>query len=277
MKIITLSNHSRAHLRALIAVVALSLSLLLGGQSLRAQEILPGFPALTLTYIDGQGPGQVSLRPQGADPATGGTIITVTLSQNGTAYTGEGFVRPLDARSFVIAFTVSDGAWGSYFLRGTLIREGNGWTGHGRYTVVGNPAVTDAWRMESAPAPRPTLSTSVRLEPVGDPRVRGTVLLVAVPEGATRYSAELAGLVPGATYTLRLHAGTIAQPSASFTVVATVTANGAGRAAASGLVRFRGTENIPLLDIADGNHVLTVVGFDQTVAAGTIPVLQPLG
>ncbi len=168
-------------------------------------------------------------------------------------------------------------------MSGTLARGDDGvqWRGRGRWWALSNRAISGEWQMAEwpviQPPARPQLATSIRLDPTAGSRVNGVAGLVALPQGATRFEAQLAGLVPGRTYGLQLHAGTPAQPSASFTQVATVTADAFGRATASGLVRYRGTEDIALLDIADGNHVLTVIGFGQTVAVGSIPALQPLG
>ena len=273
-------------LGGLLAALALIIMLGLGASRAAAQpstQLGGGFPALSLNYTDPQGPGSATITPQGTDEATGGTAIAVTIAQAGGTFSGAGFVRQVDARGYIIAFTVTGGAGDSYFLSGTLTRgdDGVSWRGRGRYHAIGNPAVSHEWHMAEwpviQPPPRPQLVTSVRLDPTGGSTVSGVVTLVALPEGETRFELNLAGLLPGKAYSLQLHAGSPAQPSASFTQVTTVNADAFGRAIASGLVRFRGTEDIPLLDIADGNHFLSVVGFGQTVAAGAIPALQPLG
>jgi len=107
--------------------------------------------------------------------------------------------------------------------------------------------------------------------------VTGAIALIALPEGETRFELQLAGLAPAAGYGIRLHAGSAAQLSASFTQLATVTAGAAGRANANGLVRFRGSDPVTLLDIAGGGHVVAGLGPSGTVATGAIPALQPLG
>jgi hypothetical protein len=168
-------------------------------------------------------------------------------------------------------------------VSGTLARGDDGvqWRGRGRWWALSNRAISGEWQMAEwpviQPPSRPQLATSVRLDPTAGSRVSGVVGLLALPEGETRFELQVAGLVPGNTYDVQLHAGIPSQPSVSVTQVATVQADANGRANASGLVRFRGTEAIPLLDIADGNHVLSLVGFGRTVAVGTIPALQPLG
>ena len=272
-------------LGGLALALALTLALGLGAARAHAQpspQLAGGFPALTLTYTDAQGPGAVTITPHGPDEATGGTAITVTIAQSGGVYAGAGFVRQVDARGYLIAFTVTGENGDSYFLSGTLSRDDEGvrWRGRGRWSAVGAPAVSDGWHMAEWPViapPRPQLVASVRLSPVGNTGVSGTVTLIALPQGETRFELQLSGLAPGTAYAVQLLAGTPAQPSASGIQVATVTADANGRANTTGLVRFRGTEAIPLLDIADGNHVLTVVSSGQTVAVGAIPVLQPLG
>ena len=246
-------------------------------------QLLPGFPALTLGYSDAQGPGAATITPQAPDEATGGTAITLSIAQSGDVYSGAGFVRQVDAHGYVLAAAITGEYGDSYFVSGTLTRGDDGltWHGQGRWWATWNRTIAGEWHMASWPViqlpARPQLSTDVRLDPTGGSGVSGVTTLVALPEGETRFELQLSGLLPGQRYGLQLHAGTPAQPSASFTQVAMVTADASGRATASGLVRVRGTEDIPLLDIADGNHVLTVVGFGRTVAVGSIPTLQPLG
>ncbi len=272
-------------LRGLLAVLALTLTL---GLSTARAHGQPGpapaadFPLLSLSYSDPQGPGSASLVPQGPDEATGGTALIVSIAQSGGVYSGAGLVRQVGERDYIFAAALRDSSGRSYFFTGTLSSDEAGvrWRGRGRYQEVGLPDVSGEWHMAEWPvieAPPSRLVTSVELNPVEDTEVRGAVTLVALPEGETRFELQLAGLVPGMAYSIQLHAGTPAQPSTSVTQVVTVTADANGRANATGLVRFRGTAAIPLLDIADGNHVLTVVGFGQTVAVGAIPVLQPLG
>ena len=269
-------------------LAALTLTVALGRGAARADaqpspQLVAGFPALSLSYDDPQGPGAATITPQGPDEATGGTAIAVTIAQAGGTFTGAGFVRQVDARGYIIAFTVSGEYGDSYFLSGTLTRGDDGvrWRGHGRYRAVWNSGLTGEWHMAEwpviEPSPRPQLATNVRLDPVGNSGVRGVTALTALPEGETRFELAVTGLLPGKAYGIQLHAGTPALPSASVTTLATVNADAWGRATASGLVRFRGTEDIPLLDVTDGNHIITVVGFGQTVALGSIPTLQPLG
>ena len=242
-----------------------------------------GFPALSLSYDDAQGPGAATITPRGPDEATGGTAITLTIAQAGREYTGAGFVRQVDARGYLIAAGLSDAHGASYFLSGALARDDAGarWRGRGRWWAVGNPALAGEWHMAEwpviAPPSRPQLVATVRLDPTPGSTASGTVTLVALPEGETRFELQVSGLTPGESYGIQLHAGTPALPGASVTQFATVTADANGRANASGLVRFRGTEPIALLEIADGNHFLAVARSGHTVAMGAIPVLQPLG
>ena len=271
---------------AVALAVALTAAVGLGAARADAQaggQLVGGFPALSLSYSDAQGPGAATIAPHGPDAATGGTAITLTVSQHTGTFSGPGFVRQLDGRSYVLAATITGEHGDSYFMAGTLTRGDDGviWRGRGRWSAVGNPAVSGEWQMADwpviQPPSRPQLAASVRLNAVGNSGVGGGVTLVALPEGETRFELQLAGLLPGRAYGIDLHAGPPIQPSASFTRVATATADAFGRATVSGLVRFRGTEDIPLLDIADGNHFIAVTAGGQTVAVGAIPALQPLG
>lgn len=251
------------------------------------------FPPLSLSYSDAQGPGQATIAPPGPDAATEGIAVTLSIAQAGGTLSGPGFVRQVDSHTYVVASAVtgvmgqSGVAGDTYFLAGTLVRGDGGqvWRGRGRWSSAGNPSLAGEWHMAEWPAIEPPssphLTTSVRLDPPGGAGAGagagGDVTLVALPEGETRFELQLTGLIPGADYTINLYAGTPAQPSASFTRLATVTADTGGRANTNGLVRFRGTEAIPLLDIADGSHFIAVTGPGGTVAAGAIPALQPLG
>ena len=271
-------------LARLLTALALTVALGLGAGRAHAQPgppPVPDFPSLSLSYSDPQGPGSASLIPQGPDEATGGTALVVSIAQSGGVYSGAGLVRRVGERDYLLAAGLRDSSGRSYFFAGTLSsdEEGVRWRGRGRYQEVGLPDVSGEWHMAEWPvieAPRPRLVASVELNPVEDTAVRGAVTLVALPEGETRFELQLAGLVPGTAYSIQLHAGTPAEASASFTALATVEADAAGRAIASGLVRSRGAEAIPLADIADGNHIITVVGAGQIVAIGVIPALEPL-
>ncbi len=273
-------------LGGLVAALALTAALTLGASRADAQpapQLAPGLgvPALSLTYTDAQGPGTMRITPQGPDPASGGTAIAVTLTQNGLTYTGGGFVRPGELGGYILDVTITGRYGESYHLSGTLMHDTDRvrWHGQGRWWATWNRAITGEWQVAGGPfaQPSPQLSTTVRLTPTTQPAVRGSVTLLALPQGETRFDLQLSGLLPGKTYSIQLRAGSPGRPSASFTQVVTVRADTFGRATASGLVRFRGTEAMPLLDIADGRHFLSVIRSGQTVAFGTIPALQPLG
>ena len=247
---------------------------------------------LSLSYSDVHGPGQLMVTPLGGDTATGGTAVSVHLAQARGPFAGAGFVRQVEGRSYVLAASVSGvegipgGSRESYFLAGTLRREDGGWRGQGRWSAVANPSLSGEWHAAEWPAiqpPRPQLSAVVRLDPAGGSGVSGSVTLAALPDGETRFELQLEGLTPGASYTVHLQAGTPAQPSGSFTQLTGIGGDITGRANASGLVRFRGTEPVALLDVASGDHFISVVGISRptgaagVVAAGPIPALQPLG
>jgi hypothetical protein len=198
-------------------LAALTFSITLGpisagrGYAQPSPQLSGGFPALTLTYTDAQGPGQATITPQGPDGATGGTAIAVTLIQNGITYSGAGFVRQVEARGYVTAFTLTGGSWESYVLRGMLIRDGDGvrWRGRGRWWALWNPAIGDEWRMAggpyAAPPSRPPLVASVRLAPVAGARVSGLATLTALPDGETRFDLALNGLAPHVPHVVQLH------------------------------------------------------------------------
>ena len=258
-----------------------------------AAESGPELPAdLALSYSDVHGPGQLTVTSLGGDTATGGTAVSVHLAQARGPFAGAGFVRQVEDQSYVLAASVAGvanipgGSRDSYFLAGTLLREDGGWRGQGRWSAVADPLRGGEWHAAEWPAiqpPRPQLSASVRLDPAGGSGVSGSVTLAALPDGETQFELQLEGLAPGASYTIHLQAGTPAEPSGSFTQLTGTGGDASGRANASGLVRFRGTQPVALLDVASGDHFISVVGISRStgaagvVAAGAIPAIQPLG
>lgn len=112
---------------------------------------------------------------------------------------------------------------------------------------------------------------TVRLDPVGESEISGTVILTAAGEG-TDIVLYIEGLPPSADARATLHANSCAIPSASFTALPELKADATGRATATGSVLFRGTENVSLATMADGEHIITIQ-TEQMVACGVIPKL----
>jgi hypothetical protein len=110
-------------------------------------------PTLTLNYRDSQGAGTATITPLGEDTVSGGTRVSVQITQNGALYQGQGFVRDVAPLQNVIAFWVADSAGNVYFLSGRLDRGIAGWFGQGRYELTQNPSVSGEWSMQSAPCP----------------------------------------------------------------------------------------------------------------------------
>ncbi len=114
-------------------------------------------------------------------------------------------------------------------------------------------------------------AVTVRLDPVGESGVSGTATLIAAGDG-TNVEIDIKGLAPGADARATMQANTCAMPSASFAALPNLKADATGRARATGSVLFHGTENVALVTMADGEHVITIqVG--QVVACGVIPKL----
>lgn len=112
---------------------------------------------------------------------------------------------------------------------------------------------------------------TVQLDPVGESGVSGTATLTAVGDG-TNVAIDVEGLASGANARTTMHAGTCAMPSASFAALPNLNADATGKATTTGSVLFRGTENIALEIMTDGEHIIAIQ-TEQTVACGTIPKL----
>jgi hypothetical protein len=115
-------------------------------------------------------------------------------------------------------------------------------------------------------------AVTVQFDPVGKSGVSGTAALVPAGDG-THVTLDIKGLVPGAAARATMHAGTCAMASASFAALPDLKADATGRATATGSVLFRGTENVALATMADGEHIIAIQRAGQIVACGVIPRL----
>jgi Cu/Zn superoxide dismutase len=113
---------------------------------------------------------------------------------------------------------------------------------------------------------------TAQLDPVGDSGVSGTATLIAAGDG-TNVELDIKGLTPGADARSAMHAGTCAMPSASFAALPNLKPDATGRATATGSVLFRGTEDVALATMADGEHIIAIQAGGQVVACGVIPNL----
>jgi hypothetical protein len=114
-------------------------------------------------------------------------------------------------------------------------------------------------------------AVTVQLDSIAGSGVSGTATLTAAGEG-TLVTLDIQGLAPGATAQGAMQANTCDMPSASFAALPELTADGSGRATASGAILFRGTDDVALATMADGAHVITIQ-TGQVVACGVIPAL----
>jgi hypothetical protein len=112
-------------------------------------------------------------------------------------------------------------------------------------------------------------AVTVQLDPVGESGVSGTATLTAAGDG-TDVALDIQGLAPGADARATMQANTCDMPSASFAALPDLKADAAGRATATGSVLFRGTENVALETMADGEHIIAIQ-TGQVVACGVIP------
>ena len=113
-------------------------------------------------------------------------------------------------------------------------------------------------------------SVTVQLDPIGDSGVSGTATLTADGEG-TDVALSIKGLPADAEARATMQAGTCAEPSASFAELPDLAADASGNATANGRVLFRGSEDVALATMADGEHIVSVETGGQVVACGVIP------
>jgi hypothetical protein len=111
-----------------------------------------------------------------------------------------------------------------------------------------------------------------RLSPAKDSSVGGKATFT-FPNPDTSAHVQLQGLAPGATVRITLHAGSCANPSASFVALPDVTADSKGRATADSLLLLQGKEPVELKTIADGQHSISVSEGGKVVSCGEVPKL----
>ena len=114
-------------------------------------------------------------------------------------------------------------------------------------------------------------TVTVQLDPMAGSGVSGTATLTAAGEG-TQVTLDVQGLAPNTTAQATMQANTCDLPSASFATLPDLTADGSGQATATGSILFRGTDDVALATMADGEHIITIQ-TDQVVACGVIPKL----
>jgi hypothetical protein len=116
---------------------------------------------------------------------------------------------------------------------------------------------------------------TVSFNPVGGSGVGGVAVLTTAGEG-TQVSLDITGLDPDAMAIATLHAGSCDAPGASFATLPTLNADQSGRARAEGQVLFRGTDNVALPVIADGEHVIIINQHGKAAACASIPRVEGL-
>lgn len=115
-------------------------------------------------------------------------------------------------------------------------------------------------------------TVTVQMQPVDGSAVSGTAVLTAAGD-ATEVELEVAGLPAGAAAQATIQAGTCTMPSASFATLPVLEADASGNATATGRVLFRGTEDVALSTMADGEHIVAIQSEGAVVACGVIPML----
>lgn len=122
-----------------------------------------GAPAgLTLRYSDSQGPGCLTIAALGDDATAGGAAIGVSLTQNGSDWTGQGeewLVSASAPRTSAIAFWLSDGNGNALFFDGTLRMGVDTENAQGRWTSLADPTLTDQWQAIALFPARPCTGT----------------------------------------------------------------------------------------------------------------------
>jgi hypothetical protein len=162
------------------AVALISLLGLLGGPAARAQAptisppttstpVLPLNQPQTFRYTDADGMGTITFVDLGQDSVSAFDQLQVTLTQNGSTFTGSGIATPLPGAAQplnnLVSFTVTDTAKNAYFFSGKM-GLGVEYQGQGTYHPVSDPTQLASWGLlfvpgTTPPGPTSTLSLSI--------------------------------------------------------------------------------------------------------------------
>jgi hypothetical protein len=110
---------------------------------------------------------------------------------------------------------------------------------------------------------------SVLLQSVAGSGVSGTATLSAT-DGGTTVAVRVSGLIPSEDVLGVINAGRCGSEGASPLALPRLRSNSRGVAHAYGPLRFRGREDVALSDLADGEHVVRIIGRGE-VACGVVP------
>ncbi len=114
----------------------------------------------------------------------------------------------------------------------------------------------------------------IPLAPPGPPGVSGHATVTSAGPDRAVVTVEMNGLTAGPSYVVHLHAGTCANPSASFGVLGTLVPDATGKAtltASSALISATGAAtDLTLGGVADGEHVLALK-ISGILACSAIP------
>jgi hypothetical protein len=130
---------------ALALTLATAVRLTLAAQA--HTPIVPVDPPITFSYRDADGAGRLTVQDMGADPATGGRQIQVSLLQNGVRYNGSGITFQLEPTmpfTTLITFTLVSPRGTSYFFRGKTT-SGITLSGQGTFNRAGTTQNPSAW------------------------------------------------------------------------------------------------------------------------------------
>jgi hypothetical protein len=109
------------------------------------------------------------------------------------------------------------------------------------------------------------------ITPVGGSSVLGNLSAAPDNQGNAFITVNLAGLPAGGTVDVNLNAGTCAQPSATVLRLFTLRANDVGQTTANAPVIVPQGTPMPFATLADGNHVVVVIGEGPALACGAVP------
>lgn len=166
-------HFAHSHRFVAIAAVAVACSVAFAAVPAHAQA----GAGMTLRYTDAQGSGCLTIQNMGATDGGGGSPISVTLTQNGVTFTGQGEEWSLSPaaltgtapaspslpvalpRSTALAFWLDDGMGDTFFFDGALRFGVDTLNAQGSWSSIQNPAVTGQWQgFEMFPA-RPCTGT----------------------------------------------------------------------------------------------------------------------
>jgi hypothetical protein len=136
-------------LRFVLALAATFAGVLWTTPFAHAQQPPPSGQTIRFHYHDNEGDGLLFVTDQGADPSSGGELVSIDLQQGGVDFPGDGMVFPIQTAQpplmNLLVFWVVDPAGDTFFFEGITEMGVDTISGGGAWFLTTDPSVSEQW------------------------------------------------------------------------------------------------------------------------------------